>query len=189
VNALGLEIPRADKRLLTIVESDGCFSDGVSVVTGSSVGHRTLRVEDFGKIAVTLVDTHSQAAVRVSPQVDVRQRAPAYTPGEDRPYFAQLLGYQVMPDSELLVIRTVELHPGTKTLLSHPGLRTVCERCGEEIINEREVIVDGEILCQGCTGAAYYRVIERKQAPIVEFHVSQQNADLEPQPKAHPPLS
>jgi len=159
VNALGLGLPRTDKRLLCIVESDGCFSDGVGVVTGCSVGHRTLRVEDYGKAAVTLVDTITSTALRISPQLDVRQRAGQYAPGEDRPYFAQLVGYQGMPDAELLTIQPVELHPELNEILSQPGLREVCARCGEEIINERQIIKHGEILCRSCAGQAYFRYI------------------------------
>ena len=43
---LRLELPRTDKRLLVIVETDGCFADGVEVATACTVGHRTLRVEE-----------------------------------------------------------------------------------------------------------------------------------------------
>lgn len=41
--ALVLEAPREDKRLLVILETDGCFADGVEAATGCAVGHRTLR--------------------------------------------------------------------------------------------------------------------------------------------------
>jgi formylmethanofuran dehydrogenase subunit E len=163
VDALGLGLPRADKRLLAIIESDGCFSDGVAAVTSCTVGHRTLRVEDYGKAAVTLVDTIDTHAFRISPKPDVRQRAAQYAPGEDRPYFAQLLGYQVMPDNLLVNIRPVELYPSLQALLSSPGLREVCQRCGEEIINERQILQDGEILCPSCAGQAYFRYIPGRQ--------------------------
>ncbi len=159
VNALGLVLPRADKRLMAIVESDGCFADGVAVVTDCAVGHRTLRVEDYGKAAVTLVDTINATALRISPRADVRSQAALYAPGEDRPYFAQLVGYQVMPDDELVNIRPVELHPALIDLLSQPGLREVCVRCGEEIINERQILKDGEVLCRSCAGPAYFGYI------------------------------
>jgi formylmethanofuran dehydrogenase subunit E len=161
LKALGLALPRVDKRLFTIVEIDGCFSDGVSAVTGSSVGHRTLRVEDCGKVAVTMVDSVTEIAVRISPQIDVRQRVAKYAPGEERPYFAQLTGYQVMPDNELLDILPVQLHPDVKSLISLPGLRAVCQICGEEIFNEREIIRDGQVLCRSCAGFAYYRSLTK----------------------------
>ena len=155
--ALGMDVPRKDKRLLVIVESDGCFSDGVEVVTGATMGHRTLRLEDYGKMAATFIDVKSERAVRVAPTLDVRERAYAYAPGERRHYFAQLTGYQAMPDHELLTVQEVTLTTPVEVIVSRPVVRTNCERCGEEIVNERELLVDGETLCQGCTGPGYYR--------------------------------
>lgn len=73
--ALGLDLPRCDKRLLVFVETDGCFADGVEAATGCTVGHRTLRVVDYGKIAAVFVDVQAEQAVRVAPRLDVRQRA------------------------------------------------------------------------------------------------------------------
>lgn len=139
--ALGLDLPRRDKRLLVILETDGCFADGVEVATGCTVGHRTLRVEDYGKIAATFVDVKTETAVRVAPQLDVRQKAPRYAPEEKKKYFAQLVGYQRMPDAELLTLWPVRLTTAVKEIVSRAGVRTNCTVCGEEIINEREIIM------------------------------------------------
>ena len=65
-SALGLEPHRADKRLLVILETDGCFADGVEAATGCTIGHRTLRVEDYGKIAATFVDGKKGTAIWVA---------------------------------------------------------------------------------------------------------------------------
>ncbi len=155
--ALEIEVPQQKKRLLTIVESDGCFADGVEVATGCTVGHRTLRVVDYGKIAATFVDVKTGRAVRVAPRLDVRQRASAYAPDEKRHYFAQLHGYQVMPTEELVVIEEVELTTSIAEIVSRPGVRVNCDVCGEEIINEREVRYQGLTLCKPCAGERYYR--------------------------------
>ena len=154
--ALGLDVPRTDKRLLVIVETDGCFADGVEVATGASMGHRTLRLADYGKIAAVFVDVKTEQAVRVAPRLDVRQRAHQYAPDERRHYFAQLEGYQRMPDCELLTIQPVALTTPVSTIVSRPIIRTNCAQCGEEIINEREVHQDGRTLCRHCAGDAYY---------------------------------
>jgi formylmethanofuran dehydrogenase subunit E len=154
--ALGLDVPRRDKRLLVIVETDGCFVDGVEAATGVSVGHRTLRVVDYGKIAATFVNVQTEEAVRVAPQLDVRQTAYAYAPEERRHYFAQLAGYQVMPDAELLTVRPVQLATPAGDIVSRAGVRANCQQCGEEIINEREVVAGGRLLCRSCAGAGYY---------------------------------
>jgi formylmethanofuran dehydrogenase subunit E len=73
MKALGFEAPPTKKQLLVISETDGCFVDGVIAATDCTVGHRTLRVEDYGKVAVTFVDTKSGRAVRVAPRLDIRE--------------------------------------------------------------------------------------------------------------------
>ncbi len=98
-------------------------------------------------------------AARVAPRLDVRQCAYDYAPGEGRRYYAQLQGYQKMPDDELLSIENISLTISVDDLVSRPGMRVNCEHCGEEVINEREVIQDGRILCQTCAGYAYYKTL------------------------------
>lgn len=153
---LGLEIPRRDKRLLVISETDGCFVDGLEIVTGCAVGHRTLRIEDYGKIAATFVDVQTEQAFRIAPRPDVRQRAAIHAPEDPHPYLAQLRGYQVMPDDELLVIESVQILQPIRQIVGRPGVRVSCAGCGEEIINGREVLVDGQPLCQPCARGGYY---------------------------------
>lgn len=158
--ALQAEVPQSDKRLLVILETDGCFADGIEAATGCSVGHRTLRVEDYGKVAATFIDTHRELAVRVAPRLDVRKKAAIYQPDEKRRYYAQLEAYQVMPDEELLSIRHVRLLTAVKDLVSRPGVRVNCTLCGEEIINQREVIRFGMTLCLPCAGSSYYQAAQ-----------------------------
>ncbi|GAB4421143.1 MAG: FmdE family protein [Anaerolineales bacterium] len=155
---LGLDLPQTKKRMLVIVESDGCFADGVATATGATVGHRTMRVEDYGKIAAVFVDTQTGRSIRIAPALDVRQRAYAYAPeGETRHYFAQLHGYQVMPLSEMFFHQEVTLQRPIEEIVSRPGVRVDCDVCGEEIINEREVQHEGLTLCLACAGQAYYQ--------------------------------
>lgn len=164
--ALGLALPRADKRLLIILETDGCFADGVEAATGCTVGHRTLRVADYGKVAATLIDTKTEQAIRIAPQLDVREKAYLYAPHEPRHYFTQLQAYQTMPDAALLTIQAVTLTTPVKAIVSRAGVRVNCAVCGEEIINERELLVGGRPLCQSCAGSGYYQVTALETAPI-----------------------
>jgi formylmethanofuran dehydrogenase subunit E len=156
--ALGLDLPRQDKALLVIAETDGCFVSGLEVAAGVAVGHRTLRVVDYGKIAATFVHTRMGKAVRIAPRLDVRLRALEYAPEEDkRHYFAQLVGYQRMPDAVLFSITPVVLTPPVESLISRAGVRVNCCVCGEEIINEREIVREGKVYCRGCVGEGYYQ--------------------------------
>jgi formylmethanofuran dehydrogenase subunit E len=153
---LGLEAPRADKRLLVIVEMDGCFVSGIQAASGAAVSHRTLIVADYGKVAATFVDTYNSQAIRLAPRLDVRQRASQYAPGESRHYFAQLAGYQVMPDDELFSVQAVTLKTPVEQIVSRAGARVTCDQCGEEIINERQVVTAFGVFCRACAGDSYY---------------------------------
>jgi formylmethanofuran dehydrogenase subunit E len=161
--ALRLQPPLIDKRLLVISETDGCFTDGIEVSTGVAVGHRTLRIEDYGKIAATFVEIPGGKAIRISPRLDIRQRAWDYSPSEQKYYFAQLHAYQVMPDHELFNIMEIELAIPLEKIISRAGIRSECDFCGEEIINEREVHRNGFTLCRACAGPAYYTTLSDNQ--------------------------
>ncbi len=147
---LSLELPQQNKRLYTFVETDGCFADGVGAATGCWLGRRTMRLIDHGKVAATFVDTHTRRAVRIRPHPQARTEARRYAPDAKTRWHAYLAAYQIMPDDVLLEAQWVELTLDLDRLISRPGARTVCHRCGEEIINEREVTRDGTILCRGC---------------------------------------
>jgi formylmethanofuran dehydrogenase subunit E len=155
---LGLDVPQTDKRILTIVETDGCFIDGLAVATGCYIGRRSMRVLDFGKVAATFVDTHTGRAVRIVPSAESRQLAKSYAPEAESRWHAYLLGYQRIPDEELLTIQEAVLDISLAEILSKDGYRVNCDLCGEEIINEREVRHEGLTLCRPCAGARYYRL-------------------------------
>lgn len=158
---LGLDLPQSDKRLYVFVETDGCLVDGIVAATGCHVGRRTMQIVDFGKVAATFVDTASGTALRIFPHPECRHAALRYAPGEGDSWYAQLTGYQIMPDEALLVVQPVELNVSMAAIISQPGLRAVCAQCGEEIMNEREVVRGGIVLCRSCAGERYYQVREQ----------------------------
>ena len=151
-----LPLPQTDKRLFAFVETDGCFADGVSVATGCWLGRRTLRLVDYGKVAATFVDTATGKALRVSPQLSARNMALEYAPGQPDSWHAQLAAYRVMPTSELLRVEEVRLTVSLEEIISQPGLRVTCDQCGEEVMNAREVPVEGRALCRRCVGCDGY---------------------------------
>lgn len=159
---LDFEVPQQKKRLLTIVESDGCFADGIEAATGCSMGHRTLRLMDYGKVAAVFIDTETGDSFRLAPALDVRQVAETYGEGRGR-WQRQLTGYQCMPIELLFTMQWVSIKDSIEAIVSRPKIRTACCVCGEEIINERETIIDGRIFCTACAGGAYY---ESASAPL-----------------------
>lgn len=151
-----INLPQPEKRLIAIAETDGCFVDGLSAATGCYVGRRTLRIEDYGKVAVTFVDTLTEQAIRVAPQSNVRELAKEYMPSARNKWEAQLIGYQHIPDELLLHWESVALTVPIKQIIGRAGKRTACQICGEEIINQREVLREGSVLCKSCAGDSYF---------------------------------
>jgi formylmethanofuran dehydrogenase subunit E len=154
---LDLQLPQKEKRLLTIIETDGCFTDGVAVATNCWVGRRTMRVEDYGKAAAVFVDTQRGCAWRIAPRPDLRQLAMSFAPDARDKWEAMLLSYQRMAPENMFVAQAVELVIPIAEIVSQAGLRVHCDRCGEEIINGREILQGNQTLCRNCAGPSYYR--------------------------------
>jgi len=153
---LGVPIPDPDNTMLVILETDGCFADGVRVATDCSIGKRTLRIEDYGKVAATFIHVHTAKAIRLVPRPNVRSRAFLYAEDIQDRYQAQLIGYQYMPDAELFDTQHVRLRKPLGEIISAAGKRVSCDGCGEEIINQREIQTDDRIVCHACLGLGYY---------------------------------
>ncbi len=157
---LGIELPQENKRVFAFVETDGCLVDGITAATGCASGNRTMRLLDYGKTAATFVDTVSNRALRILPSRESRTRAYAYAPDAADRWHAQFAAYQVMPLDELLAAQPVTLTLSMAAIISQHGLRAVCEECGEDIINEREIRKAERVLCRSCAGDSYYTFAE-----------------------------
>ncbi len=155
----GLALPQSDKRLYTIVETDGCAADGIGVAVNCWVGRRTMRIEDYGKVAATFVDTQTGVTLRLVPRPTVRHAARVYAPQAVNKWDAQLVGYQLMPADELFEVQQVQLRTSIEQIISRPGRKAICAVCGEEIMNEREVLREGVTLCRACAGESYYALL------------------------------
>jgi len=153
---LGIQLPRNDKRLLVISETDGCAIDGLIAATGCRVGSRTLRILDFGKVAATFADVYTEETIRIVPRREARKLAVDHVFKARNDWEAMLAGYQVISAPELFVVQQVKLNMSLSEIISRPGRKAICEVCREEIINGREVLKNGVVLCRACDGAGYY---------------------------------
>jgi len=170
LRSMGVENPEAHtKGLLTFVEIDRCATDAVSLVTGCSLGLRTLKYVDYGKVAATFVDLETQAAVRVAARDDSRVKAKSMFPECGTPYRQQLEAYKVMPDKDLFAVERVRVHLRPQDLPGRPRSRVPCDRCGEGINDGREIIMADRVLCRPCAAGGYYELAEgsedRNQKP------------------------
>lgn len=164
---LQLDFPRTDKRLLIIAETDGCTVDGIIAATGCHIGGRTLRILDFGKVAATFTDTYAKKSLRIAPSHTSRSLALEYASSPPNKWVAMLQAYQVIPALELFTFQFVELAFSLDEIISKPNMKAICETCGEEIINGREILNNNTVLCRACAGEKYY--LCSAEAPTAEL--------------------
>jgi formylmethanofuran dehydrogenase subunit E len=62
----------------------------------------------------------------------------------------------------LLYWQQVELTISVKQMVGQAGKRVTCEICGEEIINQREVIREETVMCKSCIGESYFRFADMR---------------------------
>jgi formylmethanofuran dehydrogenase subunit E len=59
----------------------------------------------------------------------------------------------VMPAEELLEWQDLGRSDTADALaLRQPAARVTCARCGEEVLNGREVVVESRVVCRPCAG-------------------------------------
>ena len=153
---LGLTVPPPPKRLIAIVETDRCAADAVASVSGCSLGKRTLKHFDFGKMAASFLDLDTGSAVRVAACDGSRELVSLYAPGVADTHKAQTEAYRHMPDSALLRVQRVAISLSEGDMPGSPRIRVPCVQCGEHVSDDRHVVRGGELLCRSCAGAAYY---------------------------------
>jgi formylmethanofuran dehydrogenase subunit E len=149
---------RDRKSLIVYVEMDRCAADAVQSVTGCSLGKRSLRFLDYGKMAATFLNTKTGKAVRIAAREDSRVRAHELFPEVEDRHRAQLDAYRVLPDQELFDVMEVVVTPRPEDMPGRPLRRVLCDSCGEYVQDMREVYRDGRILCVPCASGGYYEV-------------------------------
>jgi formylmethanofuran dehydrogenase subunit E len=162
LSRIGIHEPKGvdRKKLIVFVEMDRCATDAVQSVTGCSLGKRTMKFMDYGKMAASFLNLETNKAVRVLALEESREKAKGYYPDVEDKYEAQLDAYKVMPDEELFSITDIRITIPPHDMPGRPLSRVQCDSCGEHVQDNREVSTGDKILCRACTGDAYYTAMD-----------------------------
>lgn len=160
LSRIGIKDPKGKDRkaLMVFVEMDRCATDAVQSVTGCSLGHRTMKFMDYGKMAATFVNLKTGKAIRVIAREEVREKAKEIFPEIEDKYAAQLEAYKIMPDDELFNIMPVRVNIKPEDMPGRPLRRVRCDICGEYVQDMREVYKDEKALCKPCADGGYYTI-------------------------------
>jgi formylmethanofuran dehydrogenase subunit E len=121
-------------------------------LTGCRPGKRTMKIYDYGKMAATFINLESGKAVRVAMK---KSREPSDGTPTELPDFARASEAALFSITEVVVALRPEDMPGK------PLRRVPCSRCGERIMDGREIEHEKETLCKPCFEKKnYYRVLK-----------------------------
>jgi formylmethanofuran dehydrogenase subunit E len=138
------------RHIIVYAEIDRCMTDAVIVITGCSPGRRSLKLVDYGKFAMTLINQDTGKAVRAS----VKEN---FTGQQDMEETKRIIAG--IPDERLVALQDVQVTIPKFDLPGFPQKTAECSVCGERIMDGRDIDRDGVILCRGCADGTYYRQI------------------------------
>jgi formylmethanofuran dehydrogenase subunit E len=144
---VGLQPGHKNKNLIVYVEVDRCMTDAVQVITGCSLGHRSLKHVDYGKFAATFVNTDTGKAVRAT----IKESFDSSGPVED-----MCRKVENTPDEDMVILQNVKVVIPETDLPGSPRKKAFCAACGERVMDGREVNLGEKILCRACAGGKYY---------------------------------
>ncbi|MCW4025053.1 MAG: FmdE family protein [Candidatus Bathyarchaeota archaeon] len=164
------------EELIAIVETNACFSDGVQMVSGCTLGNNGLIYRDLGKHAVTFAIRGKDTGVRVRVlpyfRTYLKQEVPEFfalieqltnntvwTATKQKTYREK--GWEAacalikLPFEKVLSAKNVPVMlPDYAPLLKS----VVCDVCGEEVMATKSVSEGTRSLCLTCSGERYFQV-------------------------------
>ncbi len=157
---IGIEDPKGKNRkdIMVFVEIDRCATDAIQSVTGCSLGKRSLKFLDYGKMAATFLNLKTGNAVRILAKEEAKDMAKNYFPDIEDKYKCQTEAYKIMPDDEMFKWEKVKVEIPEEDMPGRPLRRIKCEHCGEFVQDKRDITMDGKLLCKACAQGTYYRV-------------------------------
>jgi formylmethanofuran dehydrogenase subunit E len=141
--------PHAYKDLIAYVETDRCIADAICSVTGCKLGRRRLKWFDLGKMAVSFLDLQTNQAIRISSIAD-------YQPNKNEDPVEFFNRYK---DEDLFCVKkvTIDIHP--EDLPGRPLNIVRCEKCGEQVFDNKQIHINGKFFCRNCINESYYKIV------------------------------
>ena len=161
------------EEVITIIETNNCFSDGIQMVTGCTFGNNALIYRDYGKTAATVLKRDGKAIRLVLKPSFQESRGEAYP--EAMEIFDRLVVHRqegspedyekmnrlwsemafkelTIPIEEMFRIESLNIEiPEFAPMFDS----VTCESCGENVMQTRIVEKAGQSLCIPCANAGY----------------------------------
>ena len=155
------------KRLVVHVEMDQmnrCAIDAIQALTGCSLGKRTLKFLDYGKMAATFFNLETQKAVRIAVKDEGRSLVAFHRDQALSQHETEVEGYALLSEECLFSIQQTKMQLPDEEVSEAKVSHVFCEQCGEAVSCGHEIKVNGRILCIPCARGSHLSQSGRQAA-------------------------
>ncbi|MDR3290812.1 MAG: FmdE family protein [Methanobrevibacter sp.] len=150
---LGMKLNEKNKDLLVFVEIDRCMADAVQVVSGCTIGKRTLKLMDYGRFSATFYKISAGEGVRITDN-DIQNQ----NEEESKEDLVERLSST--PNEELFSLRKVKLRLKESDFPGKDFSKIVCPICNEIVKDDKYIVRNGVGICKACGEGSYYEYID-----------------------------
>lgn len=149
------------KKMIVFAENDRCIADALQIMTGTRLGRRSFKLRDYGKMAAVFLNTDTGEAWRVwvGGDLDAIAMGQKVTKENKEEYLRVVLE---APTEQLLKEKKVKVELREDEMPGKPKRVVICVRCGEKVMDSKDVATKEGDLCESCFRGAYYRPLEDK---------------------------
>ncbi len=159
MDIIGTTNPRS---MIVYVENDRCIADAIQILTGTRLGRRSMKLVDYGKMAATFINTNTGDAYRVwvSGKINEIIGKPPNDRLEKEQQYENLLA---SASEDVVSVQKVTVDIPPEALPGKPKRTVRCAKCGEKVMDSKDVPGDKGPLCLACAKGPYYSLIKNNE--------------------------
>jgi len=147
------------KKMIVYVENDRCIADAIQILTGTRLGRRSMKLINYGKMAVTFINLETGNAYRIwiSGKINEMIGKISFDPQEKKRQFEIVLQSH---SKDVVSAQKVMMHIPPDEMPGKPKRTVMCVKCGEKVMDNKDIITESGPICMGCAEGPYYQIEE-----------------------------
>ena len=147
------------KNMIVFVENDRCIADAIQILTGTRLGRRSMKLVNYGKMAATFINTDTGDAYRVWVNGKINEMIGKISTNrleKERQYERVLQ----LRSEDVVSVQKVRVNIPPEELPGKPKRTVRCIRCGEKVMDSKDLFTENGPVCLACAEGPYYSLIK-----------------------------
>lgn len=156
MDVLGTKDP---KNMIVYVENDRCIADAIQILTGTRLGRRSMKLVNYGKMAATFINTDTDDAYRVwiSGKINEMIGKISTNRQEKERQYERVLQSR---SEDVVSVQKVRVNIPPEELPGKPKRTVTCIRCGEKVMDSKDISTESGPVCLACAEGPYYSLVK-----------------------------